>query len=174
MTDENSAKDVTNAIEQAMGMIDAADHVVMVIMPRNMGGHPDAPRGHSSLFARADSVIEWDSGRFHLLKAKTVRPRAPSVIIAGIRQFGLAPDGSDLRELESAFERQDRDHADDRRSLWMILYSLCSGHSSYTLARSAMEDYPGDDRAVIEQSEDPYTKNVCFTAIILDEKGVRR
>lgn len=29
----------------------------------------------------------------------------PAVIIAGIRQFGLAPDGSDLRDLAAAVER---------------------------------------------------------------------
>jgi hypothetical protein len=38
----------------------------------------------------------------------TTDPLTPSdtkVIIAGIRQFGLAPDGSDLRDLEAAIER---------------------------------------------------------------------
>lgn len=31
----------------------------------------------------------------------------PTVIIAGIKQFGLAPDGSDLRDLFATFERKD-------------------------------------------------------------------
>lgn len=30
-----------------------------------------------------------------------------SIILAGIRQFGLAPDGSDLRDLAAALERKD-------------------------------------------------------------------
>lgn len=32
----------------------------------------------------------------------TIAPRDPLTIIAGIRQFGLAPDGADLRDLEAA------------------------------------------------------------------------
>lgn len=35
----------------------------------------------------------------------TISPSDPRVIIAGIRQFGLAADGSDLRELEAALSR---------------------------------------------------------------------
>lgn len=35
----------------------------------------------------------------------SLSPSDPDVIIAGIKQFGLAPDGSDLRELTTAFER---------------------------------------------------------------------
>lgn len=37
--------------------------------------------------------------------ASPISPSDPSVIIAGIRRFGLAADGSDLRDLEAAFER---------------------------------------------------------------------
>ena len=37
--------------------------------------------------------------------AAVIRLSDPAVIIAGIRQFGLAPDGSDLRDLEAAFQR---------------------------------------------------------------------
>lgn len=33
---------------------------------------------------------------------ETIRPSDPLVIIAGIRRFGLAPDGADLRDLEAA------------------------------------------------------------------------
>ena len=32
-------------------------------------------------------------------------PSDPAVIIAGIRRFGLAPDGADLRDLEAAIAR---------------------------------------------------------------------
>lgn len=35
----------------------------------------------------------------------TTSPSDPKIIIAGIRQFGLAPDGSDLRDLEAAIAR---------------------------------------------------------------------
>lgn len=35
----------------------------------------------------------------------TIKLTDPRVTIAGIRQFGLAPDGSDLRDLEAAFQR---------------------------------------------------------------------
>lgn len=35
----------------------------------------------------------------------TIRLTDPAIIIAGIRQFGLAPDGSDLRDLEAAIDR---------------------------------------------------------------------
>lgn len=37
--------------------------------------------------------------------AETISLIDPRVIIAGIRQFGLAPDGSDLRDLEAAIDR---------------------------------------------------------------------
>lgn len=36
-----------------------------------------------------------------------VSPSDPQWIIAGIRQFGLAPDGSDLRDLEAALARSE-------------------------------------------------------------------
>lgn len=36
----------------------------------------------------------------------TISLTDPAVIISGIRQFGLAPDGSDLRDLESAMARR--------------------------------------------------------------------
>lgn len=42
-----------------------------------------------------------------MTKNSTIRPTDPKVIIAGIRQFGLAADGSDLRDLEAAIERAD-------------------------------------------------------------------
>jgi len=35
-----------------------------------------------------------------------ISPSDPAVIIAGIRQFGLASDGSDLRDLERATEAE--------------------------------------------------------------------
>jgi hypothetical protein len=35
----------------------------------------------------------------------TIKPADPLTIIAGIRQFGLAADGSDLRDLEAAIGR---------------------------------------------------------------------
>lgn len=35
----------------------------------------------------------------------TTTPSNPHTIIAGIRQFGLASDGSDLRDLEAAIDR---------------------------------------------------------------------
>lgn len=38
----------------------------------------------------------------------TISPSDPRVTIAGIRQFGLASDGSDLRDLEYAFNRLSR------------------------------------------------------------------
>lgn len=35
-----------------------------------------------------------------------ISPSDPYIIIAGIKQFGLAPDGSDLQDLIRAFDRQ--------------------------------------------------------------------
>jgi len=40
--------------------------------------------------------------------SETISPQDPLAIIAGIRQFGLAPDGSDLRDLEVALVRAAR------------------------------------------------------------------
>lgn len=42
---------------------------------------------------------------------QTVRPRDPSTILAGIRQFGLAADGADLRDLENAITRLQQSNA---------------------------------------------------------------
>lgn len=39
------------------------------------------------------------------VRLPTISPSDVRTIIAGIRRFGLAPDGSDLRDLESAFAR---------------------------------------------------------------------
>lgn len=39
----------------------------------------------------------------------------PATIIAGIRQFGLAPDGSDLRDLEAVYEALERENERLRR-----------------------------------------------------------
>lgn len=47
-----------------------------------------------------------------------------------------------------------------RRLLWFILQS----NGGYTLEYSDMEDYPGDDKALIERSDDPATKAVTLTA----------
>lgn len=47
-----------------------------------------------------------------------------------------------------------------RRLLWFILKS----NGGYTLEYSDMEDYPGDDKALIERSDDPTTKAVTLTA----------
>lgn len=41
---------------------------VLLIMPRNLGRNPSAPRGHSAMFAKADIVAEWYDGRWHIVK----------------------------------------------------------------------------------------------------------
>lgn len=41
---------------------------VLLIMPRNMGRVPEAPRGHSAVWAQADIVIEWEYGRWNIVK----------------------------------------------------------------------------------------------------------
>lgn len=41
---------------------------VLLIMPRNLGRNPSAPRGHSAMFAKADIVAEWYNGRWHIVK----------------------------------------------------------------------------------------------------------
>ena len=46
---------------------------------------------------------------------RVIRPSDPMFIIAGIRQFGLAADGSDLRDLEAALERIGRDVGEQAR-----------------------------------------------------------
>lgn len=46
-----------------------------------------------------------------------VSPSDPCVIIAGIRQFGLAPDGSDLRDLEAALRAAGAALANTRKAL---------------------------------------------------------
>lgn len=50
----------------------------------------------------------------------TISPADPAVILAGIRQFGLAPDGSDLRDLAAAFARRDAEIARLRKALRRI------------------------------------------------------
>jgi hypothetical protein len=44
-------------------------------------------------------------GRGENLMTSPISLTDPAVILAGIRQFGLASDGSDLRDLEAAIER---------------------------------------------------------------------
>jgi hypothetical protein len=48
-----------------------------------------------------------------------------NLIIAGIRQFGLAPDGADLRDLEATIERltKERDLANERLDLELDEYA---------------------------------------------------
>ena len=41
-------------------------------------------------------------------KRAAISPSDPATILAGIRQFGLAADGSDLRDLESALAARDK------------------------------------------------------------------
>lgn len=59
--------------------------------------------------------------------AESIRPSDPLMILAGIRQFGLAADGSDLRDLEAALlaERQAREAAETAsiRSTEMMIES---------------------------------------------------
>lgn len=49
-------------------IIAGADRVVVLIMPRDVGKSPDAPRGQSSVIARADVAAEWQDGAFHVFK----------------------------------------------------------------------------------------------------------
>jgi hypothetical protein len=63
-----------------------------------------------------------------------VRPTDPLVIIAGIRQFGLAPDGSDLRDLESALR------AAPARCDVQNVDALCISEADNMLLRSAMKE----------------------------------
>lgn len=43
---------------------------VLVVMPRNLGPGALHPRGYASLWAKADVVVEWFDGKFHIMKSK--------------------------------------------------------------------------------------------------------
>ena len=58
-----------NAAVDAMAD-DADGGIVLLIMPRDLGKHPDGPRGHAAMFSRADVVAEWRDGSFHICKRK--------------------------------------------------------------------------------------------------------
>ena len=51
-----------------------ADRVVVLIMPRDVGRQPGAPRGHSELIGRADIAAEWADGAFHVFKDRGEKP----------------------------------------------------------------------------------------------------
>jgi hypothetical protein len=52
----------------------------------------------------AESLREWVKAAAPATE-RTIKLTDPAIIIAGIRKFGLAPDGSDLRDLEAALMR---------------------------------------------------------------------
>lgn len=61
------------ALKEVLATIEGPHTVVVLIMPRNMGKHPDAPRGHSAVIARADVAAEWEDGKFHIFKSRDGR-----------------------------------------------------------------------------------------------------
>ncbi|HEU4986839.1 MAG TPA: hypothetical protein VFT89_07220 [Rhizobiaceae bacterium] len=64
---------------------------------------------------------------------EALSPADPHTIIAGIRQFGLGPDGSDLRDLEAALSRSDQaggqmdDAAPDMERITKVLRKMAEG-----------------------------------------------
>lgn len=60
------------AINQAIDELvrKAGGGLVLLIMPRDLGKHPDSPRGHSAAWARADIVAEWIDGEFQICKGR--------------------------------------------------------------------------------------------------------
>lgn len=54
----------------------------------------------------------------------------------------------------------------ERRTLWLI----ARAYGGIVLERSHMEDYPGDDRVMIAQLENPVTGTISFNASVVDEQ----
>lgn len=67
--------------------------------------------------------------------------------------FGVKAKDAEIERLRSELRTA-------RQTIWLIV----STNGGYTLERSEMEDYPGDDVAQMEWSEDPVTKDVTFRA----------
>jgi hypothetical protein len=44
--------------------------IVLLIMPRDVGSGPDAPKGHAALWTLADIVAEWSDGKWHIVKRR--------------------------------------------------------------------------------------------------------
>lgn len=67
----------------------------------------------------------------------------PAVIIAGIKQFGLAPDGSDLRDLVAAFGRlrAELDEADALIANLLGVGELAGAYPEGTSKETAMHSW---------------------------------
>lgn len=73
-----------SVMDDVQKFLHGADRVVMFIMPRNVGQVPDAPRGHSAIFSRADMVLEWIDGEYHIVKSTAgQRPEFDEVTCKG-------------------------------------------------------------------------------------------
>lgn len=101
---------------------------------------------------------------------KGLSARDPLVIIAGIRQFGLAPDGTDLRDLESTFSlaRREREEMDAAlRELHAMVWGECPSLLNEDSGGSARLDLK--IRALLEEaapsSPSPRETNISNEAV---------
>lgn len=70
----------------------------------------------------------------------------PDVIIAGIKQFGLAPDGSDLRDLSASIER-------------------LRAHPPVSAEREALEKLPSTQEYFLRAMATNYSKGHCWDGL---------
>lgn len=91
------------------------------------------------------------------LGLETVSPSDPLVTIAGIRQFGLAPDGSDLRDLEAAITR--------------LITALSEARAEQRLVQSACDDISDQLRRAVAREASAREEEREACAKIADPTG---
>lgn len=74
----------------------------------------------------------------------TISVQDPAIIIAGIRQFGLAPDGTDLRDLEAALVRKPQITEAEVRAMLRRECDAAGGQSAWADLHNVTPQYVCD------------------------------
>lgn len=126
---------------------------------------------------RADTQLAniFENAEINIAAAIASRPAStislcdPAITIAGIRQFGLASDGSDLRDLEAAFARLGRPASavgeDYMRHVYEAMNILGDPHDAC--------DFGDSEAAALRQTiDDAYARLSIISAREKPEGGV--
>lgn len=71
-----------------------------------------------------------------------------------------------VAELEAEIGRLRSDLIERHRTLWLIVHS----NGGYELDKAAMEDWPGDDLAVLATETEPETGNLLLAAYVVGDE----